>query len=255
MRTLAPWLTHPQAIRAVFFDAGFTLLRPAPSIPEIIQRIGAREGLMLDVAAIRAQLPAAVQRFATHQHTLKATWADDAAINLAWGDYFTALFAPFIPADQPELLRRCVAETLAEFDRHTAWQVYPEVRATLEALHGRYTMGIISDWGVALAGILRDHDLSRYFDFLVVSATSRRAKPDPALFELALQRADALGDYTLYVGDTYVQDILGARAAGLHPVLIDRRQLLDPATIDCPVIHRLDELLPMLGMRDDQPAE
>ena len=248
LRVLAPWLDHPQSIRAVFFDAGFTLIRPSPSIPEIVQRVGAREGLAFSVDAVRTYLPAAAKRFAGQKHALNATFADNVAINAAWDGYFTELIAPFVPTDQPELLRHVVDEMLAEFDRHIAWEVYPEVLPTLTRLHGRYTMGIISDWGIALGEILRDHDLSRFFDFLVVSATSRRAKPDPAIFDLALQRADALGDYTIYVGDTYVQDILGARSAGIHPVLIDRRQQHDPAQLDCPVIHALDELLPLLGL-------
>ena len=250
LHALAPWLAYPQSIRAVFFDVGFTLLRPDPSIPEIVQRVAAQNGLMLDEAAIRNYLPAASRRFAGYHHALNATFADDALINAAWSGYFTELIAPFVPADQPELLQRCVAATLAELDHHRGWQVYPDVRPTLARLAGRYTMGIISDWGTALGTILRDHDLSRYFAFQVVSATSRRAKPDPALFELALRRADALGDYTIYVGDTYVQDILGARAAGIHPVLIDRRHRFDDAQLDCPVIHSLADLVTLLGIDD-----
>jgi HAD superfamily hydrolase (TIGR01549 family) len=243
-------LDHPQAIRAIFFDAGFTLIRPYPSIPEMVAQIGAREGLTLDPAAIKVYQAQAQSHFAGARHVLAATWADNAAINAAWAEYFTELFAPFMPASQPDLLERCVAEALAMFDRHTAWQVFPEVMPTLATLRGRYTLGVISDWGVALGAILRDHDLSPYFDFLVVSATSRRAKPDPALFTLALERANALGQYTLYIGDTYVQDILGARAAGIHPILIDRRQVYDPAQLDCPVIHTLDELLPLLDLKE-----
>jgi putative hydrolase of the HAD superfamily len=147
-------------------------------------------------------------------------------------------------------LRRCVADALRAFDGPAAWEPYPDVRPALELLHGRYTLGIISDWGISLGSILRAHDLLGDLDFLVVSATSRRAKPDPALFDLALQRADALGDYTVYIGDSYVQDILGARAASIHPILIDRRARLDPAALDCPVIHGLDELPALLGLAD-----
>ncbi len=249
MQRIAPWLAHPQAIRAIIFDAGFTLIRPSPSTAGIIQRIGAAHGVEIDLEALKAHIPTAAHHFAGNRHALRGTWADNAAITAAWQAYFTDLFAPFIPADQPGLLAACTADALATFDRAAGWEVFEDVRPTLDALRGRYTLGIISDWGISLAAILRDHDLHGYFDFLVVSATSRRAKPDPALFDIALQRADALGDYSLYIGDTYVQDVLGARAAGINPILIDRRARLDPATLDCPVIHDLRELLGLLGFQ------
>ncbi len=248
--SIAPWLAQPQAIRAVIFDAGFTLIRPTPSLPEILVGVGAAHGLAISLDDLRAHLPNAAHHFAGTAHVLRGTWADNAAINAAWMAYFADLYAPFVPPDQSDVLRDCVADALRAFDGPAAWEPYPDVRPTLAWLHGRYTLGIISDWGISLGPILRAHNLLGALDFLVVSATSRRAKPDPALFDLALQRADALGDYTVYIGDSYVQDILGARSVGIHPILIDRRGRLDPATLDCPVIHSLDELPALLGHTD-----
>jgi FMN phosphatase YigB (HAD superfamily) len=107
-------------------------------------------------------------------------------------------------------------------------------------------LGIISDWGVGLGLILRHHGLIRYFDFAVISAAVRRAKPDPELFQTALRRADAIPDYAVHIGDSYVLDVLGARAAGITPVLIDRAGRLDPAQIDCLVVRDLFGLLDAL---------
>ena len=243
---IAPWLQHPQAIRAIFFDVGFTLLRPHPSMIEVVQRVAGRMGVAIALEALQDRTPVANQLFSGSHHATEATWADNEAINAFWDEYFTALLTPFF-ADG-EQLRHCVAATLREFERAVTWQPFPDVIPALERLRGRYTLGIVSDWGIGLGPILQGHDLHHYFAFGVVSATSRRAKPDPALFVEALRRGDALGDYTLYVGDTYVQDILGARSVGIHPVLIDRRARLDPLEVDCPVIHTLDDLLGLLGM-------
>jgi HAD superfamily hydrolase (TIGR01549 family) len=242
--TIAPWLRHPQAIRAVFFDVGFTLLRPYPSLRDIVRATCAAQGMVIDDDALAAHAPAAEQYFFRAQHVQKGTWGDNAAINRAWMEYFTLLLEPFVAEPQRS---QCAAAVLLAFDQHSAWRPYADVQAALATLSARYTLGLISDWGIGLGPILREHDLLRYFGVLVVSATSRRAKPDPHLFETALQRADALGDYTVYVGDSYVQDVLGARAAGIHPILIDRRKRHDPAQIDCPVIHALDELVALLA--------
>jgi putative hydrolase of the HAD superfamily len=50
--------------------------------------------------------------------------------------------------------------------------------------------------------------------------------------------------HALYVGDNYYADVLGARAAGLEPVLIDPDEIFPEA--DCAVIHCISEILPLL---------
>ena len=46
-------------------------------------------------------------------------------------------------------------------------------------------------------------------------------KPDARLFEIALERSGANRDTTIHVGDIYEVDVVGARAAGIRPVLLD----------------------------------
>jgi putative hydrolase of the HAD superfamily len=70
-------------------------------------------------------------------------------------------------------------------------------------------------------------------------------KPDPRLFEIALERAGARAETTLHVGDFYWIDVRGARAAGVHPVLLDAAWLYDAA--DCPRVRSLGELADRLG--------
>lgn len=246
LRAIAPWVAHPQAIRAIFFDAGFTLLEPTPSVIEIVRLVCLEHGVSISAADLATRMRFAEQRFASGLHVYNSTWSDNTAIEQAYRGFFGELIAPFVHDERERA--DCLTHILAEFDSHRAWTPYSDVRPTLDALRGRYTLGIISDWSINLGVILRGLNLIDDMHFLVVSATSRRAKPDPHLFETALRRADALGDYTLYIGDTYVQDILGARAVGIHPILIDRERRYDPALIDCPVIHRLDDLLILLGL-------
>ena len=99
---------------------------------------------------------------------------------------------------------------------------------------------------MSLASIISGLDLPRYFDCLIISAVTRHAKPDPGLYELALQRAEAIPDYAIHIGDSYIQDVLGARAVGITPILIDRLGKLRPQDMDCLVIHDLREVLDML---------
>ena len=157
------------------------------------------------------------------------------------------LLRPFVEEhDEPRLyqLARMITQ---EFAEHTSWQVYPDVIPTLEALHAHhYTLGVISDWGIRLSTILRRLHLLQYFDCVVVSAITRHAKPSPALYETALIRANAIADYTLHIGDSYILDVLGARAVGMTPVLLDRQQSLEQDNVDCPLVHSLSGLLDLL---------
>jgi putative hydrolase of the HAD superfamily len=83
--------------------------------------------------------------------------------------------------------------------------------------------------------------LASCFDCVLDSSDLGVEKPDPRLFEIALERSHASRDTTIHVGDLYHVDVLGARAAGLRSVLLDTANLYPDA--DCPRIRSLDELV------------
>lgn len=240
-------LESPQAIRTIFFDAGFTLLRPSPSVIETCHDVCRREGLRLDIEQIARQLPEAEAYFLTATRANPRTWASEAAITLFWTGYYTALLRPFIAAENDALLARCVQQVIAAFGQHTHWELYPDVLPTLQAIQGRgFTLGIISDWGANLAPIISGLNLPPYFDCLTISAVTRHAKPEPGLYDLALQRAGAIADYAIHIGDSYIHDVLGARAVGITPILLDRPGALRAQDVDCLLIRDLSEVLDLL---------
>ncbi|GAC1360368.1 MAG: hypothetical protein PVS3B1_21370 [Ktedonobacteraceae bacterium] len=240
-------IEQPQAIRTVFFDAGFTLVRPYPSILEICQQVCQNLSLHVTLDQLRDQVEAAEDFYFRQSRQNRQTWGDDHAIAEFWTGYYMTLLRPFIAEhDEPRLYRlaRAINE---EFEKHTSWEIYPDVYQTLETLRAhRYSLGVISDWGIGLGPILRAHNLTQYFDCLLISAATRHAKPSPTLYELALQRANAIPDYSIHIGDSYIQDVLGARAVGITPILLDRANRLTEQDVDCILVHSLDELLDLL---------
>jgi HAD superfamily hydrolase (TIGR01549 family) len=178
-----------------------------------------------------------------HRHV----WSSEQAIEAFWIGYYTNLLHPFVARHDQDGLLQLSRAVNNEFKKHTSWQLYPDVLPTLMALRARgYTLGVISDWGTALGPILLKHGLVAYFDCLLISATAQHAKPSPHLYEQALQRANAIPDYTLHIGDSYIQDVLGARAVGMTPVLLDRKASLKEECIDCSLVYSLYELLDLL---------
>ncbi len=70
-------------------------------------------------------------------------------------------------------------------------------------------------------------------------------KPDARLFEIALERSGANRETTIHVGDIYEVDVVGARAAGIRPVLLDAAGLYPEA--DCPRVASLPALVAALA--------
>ena len=238
---------QPQSIRTVFFDAGFTLIRPYPSTPEICQQVCQRLNLHVHLDAVKERMTEAQDYYYRQMRLNRHTWGSEQAISEFWISYYMNLLRPFIEEhDEPRLYQ--LAQVInQEFDKHTSWEVYSDVFPTLEALRRhKYTLGVISDWCISLGPILRRLNLTPYFDCLLVSAVTRHAKPSPLLYEMALERANSIADYTLHIGDSYIHDVLGARAVGMTPVLLDRPGHLEESNVDCLLIHSLAELLDVL---------
>ena len=106
---------------------------------------------------------------------------------------------------------------------------------------GSRSKGVVSDWGSDLLPILHAHEITRRMDFVVASAVVHASKPHREIFLYALGRAGVRPEETVYVGDSYLADVLGSRAAGLHPVLINRSG--EGPAIDAPVVSSLTQLL------------
>lgn len=240
-------IEQPQAISTIFFDVGFTLLHPFPSLPEICHQVCQQLHLHIHLDDVRERMHVAEDYFLRQQRLNRHTWASEQAIKEFWIGYYMNLLRPFVEEHDETHLYQLAQAIYQEFEKHTSWQMYPDVLPTLDALraHG-YTLGAISDWGIALGPILRHLRLTHYFDCLLISATTRYAKPSPMLYDLALQRCNAIADYTLHIGDSYVQDILGARSVGITPVLLDREGKLEESHVDCLLVRSLYEMLDLL---------
>jgi HAD superfamily hydrolase (TIGR01549 family) len=98
--------------------------------------------------------------------------------------------------------------------------------------------------------LLDQMELRPLFDMTLASGEVGIHKPEPGIFHAALERVDASPGESLYVGDNYWADVIGAQRAGVTPVLLDPRRLFLEA--DCLVLDELDDLLawlPSLGSR------
>ena len=88
--------------------------------------------------------------------------------------------------------------------------------------------------------ILRRTGIEPHVDLVIDSQEEGVEKPDPRIFQRALERAGARPESTLHVGDLFHTDVVGARGAGLRAVLLDLGGLYHDH--DCERVASLAEL-------------
>jgi putative hydrolase of the HAD superfamily len=81
---------------------------------------------------------------------------------------------------------------------------------------------VVSNWDVSLHDVLERAGLGELFDGVLTSAEAGARKPSPRIFEQALRLADADAGAAIHIGDSLEEDVAGALAAGIEPVLINR---------------------------------
>src|SRR5215216_610556 len=232
-------------IKALIYDIGGTLLYPKPPIEEMCACTQRMCGLHIPHARFGEALPYLRHFMAERDQPLGTLWSSDERLREAWAEYYThAMEAIGVEAPREQMM--AVGRVMSDWYTHAdRWALYEDVPPVLEEARRRgLIQGVISDWGTDLVAILHGLEISLLMEFVVVSATVGHGKPAPELFEAALERAGVGAQEALYVGDTYVLDVLGARGVGMAAALIDREGVSPP--LDCPVLRRLDEVFALV---------
>jgi putative hydrolase of the HAD superfamily len=115
------------------------------------------------------------------------------------------------------------ADLYAHFATAAPWVLYPDVPPALERWRRRgIALGVISNFDTRLYQVLEHLDLLSYFSSITLSSEAGAAKPDPLIFATALQKHRCEAGQAWHLGDSEAEDVAGARAAGLHGILVRR---------------------------------
>jgi HAD superfamily hydrolase (TIGR01549 family) len=130
--------------------------------------------------------------------------------------------------------------------------VPPDVPETLETLiEAGYTLGVASNRSQPYHDQLEALCLDGYFECAVAAGEVNSWKPNPEIFHHALNELDSQPDETIYVGDNYFADVVGAQRAGLQPILLDPLGIFPEAS--CPVIKSIGDLIDTLNQPPQTP--
>jgi putative hydrolase of the HAD superfamily len=205
----------PDPLDCVLFDAGDTLLAPAPSFQGRFVAVAAAAGLPLEEAAVDAAIAEAVRAA-----EWPSDWTDPATQRSFWVGFYRQVLAALGHRDDGLQ----VAEALfAAFSDPAGYRLFDDVRPALEALAARgVKLGVVSNFEPWLEDVLALQGVDHLFAAVAISGKLGVAKPDPEIFRAALKEAGAEPEATVHVGDQLVNDVAAARAVGITPVLIDR---------------------------------
>ena len=124
----------------------------------------------------------------------------------------------------PEFSTRLWMSYLDEWS--TAIRYIPGVRELLQELSARFRLGVVTNTHYAphIHAHLREIGIAQHMTVVVTSIEHGRPKPHPSIFMSALERLDYAASATLFVGDSYTADYLGAKGVGMQALLIDPRR-------------------------------
>jgi len=232
-------------VRAVFLDAGQTLLDADPPVRQVYGDAFARYGVAATEEALRQALVETWAVVSALDQEGKERWAGREGERGFWRFFVQHVYARVGGGELPDEL---FTDLIAHFADVKSWRVYDDAWEVLAALRAMgLKLVVVSNWDSTLPRLLDALELTPHFDAVVVSAIVGAAKPSARIFEAALELAGVAPGEALHVGDSPGDDYHGARAAGLRSLLLDRRGC---AGGECEAIRSLAELPARLRSQD-----
>ena len=213
LRVAGPAWDYPRRVlEAVLFDVDFTLFRPGPELgPEGYRRVGERHGLALEPARYEPARIAAIEKLQAERDLVH-----DEEVWVA----FTEQIVLGMGGDR-DGSRACAVDMVREWERHENFSLYEDALPVLEELrrHG-LKIGLVSNGQRDLEEFVAHHALD--VDAIVGSKAHGKVKPHPSIFVAALRVLEVSPADAAMVGDSYEDDIAGARALGMRAIFLDR---------------------------------
>jgi putative hydrolase of the HAD superfamily len=245
-------MSHPNGnlsnlpIRAVFFDLDGTLRHDSPASNQVFfdhaVELGAPDLPASRIQALRwahaywANVDGMIERdYTQYEGDTPQFWRNYACrYLLAYG----------LPEDQAVALAPQMRAYMA--GHYTPENTIPgDAHPTLKSLQDEgYVLGVITNRSRPVHEEVATLGLTHYFDLILAAGEVNTYKPEPGIFEHALDQLGVSPQESLYIGDNYYADILGAKRAGMHPILLDPDRVFPDA--DCPVIAALSDIPSLL---------
>lgn len=209
-------------VEAIFFDAGNTLV--GIDVALLAERLDARGVRTTPGRVARAEAAARPAVSRRLEGGVSSEARDTFTFYLRRAlDHLGPATGGRSAADLDALAADLATELKTQVPTRRLWsRVLPGVPGALAALRSEgLRLVVVSNSDGTIARGLDEAGLGGLLDAVVDSAVVGVEKPDPRIFAIALEHAGSRAGRTVHVGDLHAVDVLGARAAGVHGVLLD----------------------------------
>ncbi len=220
-----------QNIKVISFDAGFTLLEPAPSFGGILSKLAARRGYDCDPDMLTLRFFDAHHKYAKLSRIEgKGMYACEERSKYWWDKITIEAYGRLINSDDAQpLADRCYNE----LSKGSSWKLYPDVLPALEELSaGGYRLIVLSNWDRRLPGILKEIGIAEFFQSVYYSTSVEFEKPDEPFFRCVLEDLQIPAKSVLHVGDNLIDDLEGASRVGMHGIVVKRKVTIIPIVLN-----------------------
>jgi putative hydrolase of the HAD superfamily len=203
-------------VRAVLLDGLGTLVALDPPWPGLARQLRIDCGLQIAEVDAERAFRAEMAYYRAHHHE---GHDENALADLR------RRCAEVLLEELPQTIRQTLSLTqlTAAMLGALRFSAYPDAPVALEALRARgLILVVISNWDVSLVRVLEETGLAGLLDGVLTSAAVGRPKPGRAIFEAGLTLAGVAAHEAVHVGDSVAHDVLGARGAGIEPILLVR---------------------------------
>jgi putative hydrolase of the HAD superfamily len=213
-------MSSPIYARAIFFDAVGTLFQVRGGVGQVYWEIARPYGVRTTPEAIEQAFceifskapPLAFSRLQAGllRRSEKKWW-------------YAVVLEVFRRVGMIQNFDRYFEEVFRAFAGIRGWELYPETRQALHDLKkAGFILGVISNFDSRLLTVCTDLEIFEYLDSIQVSSREGAVKPDPQIFLRALQHHGLQPRDAVHVGDSLENDVMGAAAAGLTPIYLNR---------------------------------
>lgn len=231
-------------IRAVFLDAGNTLVYPEPPVGEVYARALRRAGVDASGPEVQRTFEEALRRLRGPAGTVDYGLTEEETLDW-WRRVVRESIRPF---GVPEAFEGVFRSLWSYFGRPEAWRVYDDVFPLLDALDATgVPAGLISNWDVRLDPILDGIGLRQRLRWVAISGRLGVEKPAPEIFHRALQCCGLPAAAVMHVGDSWPDDVQGALGVGMRAAWLRRDGDGQAPVQGVPVLRSLSEVLPLLA--------
>ncbi|QEE14713.1 HAD family hydrolase [Promethearchaeum syntrophicum] len=240
-------------IKAIFFDFGGTLFDFYPSNYQILGSLARRYGIdLLDTDNILSKAFQKQEEYLMEIFQEREKTEISILTKQDWNNCDQILLDTIGVKK-----KQALPDLFDKFQqRMFKFQIYPDTIPTLKYLKKKgFFLGIISNLNKMSQISLRYKRLEEYnilnlWDVITLSGEIGISKPHPEIFLKSLEKLNGITpNQSIYVGDSYIFDVLGARKAGMIPVLLDSNLGKD---YDCLKISSFQDLIPLISKLNNE---